>query len=465
MKKFYLVLISLLIWNSCTEKNNISTTKIENIIHDEAQRDQLLFTRLMAIALNKSIILREKIYELSKQKDNLFYKEILIKDLLLINIDGETVNEFLESLIKENYIDLEIPNYTTFISNLMKDLPLLVIKIPDWLIDDTWDFNIVGPRVFSNLICADNKVFGFENNGTLYMKPDYFKSNKFELVVKNSEDYFLIKDKNILKYFQSPCMNIDQFIQRYCKIWNTDILVKKRDLQYLFEFCTPEMKTISKEPLSDCPRTESNESNYLTTISLSSPSILKTLHNDNCIAGEETFDFQADFIYGIRTSENEISFSEHLMVPFYGLRYSELFNPDGSLKTYYIFNNSIKKSFDFIYFIDKNAQGWDRDKLGNNIVILWNEVDILNCNDKKYFDKEPISYSYDFLFNFVGKDKIPNSKYNISKFGYFRVEGSIFGQNIIPFGWNNYAYCAGVKTIEPSGPQQLKVGFEIILHD
>jgi len=109
-----------------------------------------------------------------------------------------------------------------------------VVKIPDWLIDVDWNTDKTEPSVFSNLYGLNHKIYGFKKDGNSYTKDKFFQSDRFEVMVKNSEDYFLIKDKSILEYLQHPCMSIDDFVRDYCRIWDGDVLVKKRDLQKLF---------------------------------------------------------------------------------------------------------------------------------------------------------------------------------------------------------------------------------------
>jgi len=434
------------------------------VIEDESQKDQMLFTRLMSIALSNNFSMRNKIKELSKQKNNLFYEEILIKNLLLEDIGGETVNDYLKSIVEEEGENLEINNYNTFISNLMDDLPLLVVKIPDWLININWNTETIKPKIFSNLYCKGQKVFGFENDGACYTKNEYYKSEHFELVIKNSEDYFMLKNIDLLRYFQHPCMSIDDFVKDYCQVWDGVLLVKKRDLQRFYGNCAPEYRSNSQSVNSNCPRQEGEESNYMTGFKLATPEILQSLHNDVCIAGEETFDFQVDFHYGIRTGEDEIDLTRHLTIPLYGIRYAELINPDGSVRLCDIFSDFKGKALDFTYFIDKQSNGWDFDKYGNNIIVLWNEVDILSCGNNKYFNQLPLHYTYNFPLGFSGKDEFDDAKYMTSKRDFFNKSGIIFGQNMIKLGWNNYAYCEKLKSESSTGLNGLKVNFEISLH-
>jgi len=124
MKKLLLFLfLPLLFLNSCNDKYDVDTCNIDKIIDDETEKDQMLFTRLMAVALANNSSLRELIKNLSNQTNNLYYEEVLIKDILNKKIDIGTVDDLFQDIISDEGDDLQINDYHLFISGLMQQLP------------------------------------------------------------------------------------------------------------------------------------------------------------------------------------------------------------------------------------------------------------------------------------------------------------------------------------------------------
>lgn len=445
----------------------------------------LRFARLLAISLGQSEALRQAVKTASVAPSQEYFNEILVGDFLSAPLANSTVDGLFGQVFSSDASLSEGQSYGTFKSELLTADPLLVIKIPDWLWDTVWNIQQTAPHVVSNMKGQGQLLYGFEASGNCFSKESYFEFANYEIVVKTSEDYLWIENQDLLEGFAHPCMSYAEFFNTYARSYAGHWLLKKRDMQNLFLACAPTAPDgPPAPPPSPCLRDEGFDRNYLLGFQLANEGVMSTLNNQPCLGGEETFDFQIDFLYSARTEEAAALDAKLPPLALYGLRRKDLvdikYKKPGFLITgievipkYYSVNLGVApQKFDYMAQISPNQPEWVVDKFGGEIYVTWNETDFEVCtstNVTTVTNTVGLTLNLGLMFEWFSKAQNPNSTFNT---GYTRISQhtvQVTGASVIPLGFNALGYCnpptPGVPPAVwyPTGPQGLLVHYNYVL--
>jgi len=503
-----------------TERLNCNIDLLSN---DIIMKNQLIMSKLFVKAIKKSPKLRLLIKEKSLEKGcTNGYKEIIIKYLLTEKLANDSI---VNDLVKKTYLEVfnsdslitssgttnsisQSLDYNVFISSVFDEDPLMVIKIPDWLKTDEWDVNTYSPPVFSNRLNDDGKMIGFKDDLSCYEKNEFYKSDFFEIMIKTSEDHLLINENDVYEFinlFFHPCISTNEFIQNETNKFDENgdrILLKKCKMRDLFD-CGDTTSIINSpdpseaEPPEFCFRDIVEEENVMYGFKLSDIGVMTTINNQPCIGGEESFDFQVDFLTSIRTGEAESIPIQLPKLPYYGVRASDLmevtvqeqnmFNcPAGT----YLKVHMLKHPFEWYRHLNTSfvpTGDWDKSVFGSNIYTIWNETDYTTCivsssNSTSTTDVSSQSYSLNFLFpevvSGVGGNIGTSQNWSTTHTSTHSYTVSVSGSSQpINLGYNALHYCDNDWTFGtfdfcsqyagemhhfyPTGPQAIEVSYGI----
>lgn len=479
---FYSTFLFLLA--SCTWDNEEATDRIDLsppscdlsvIAASPFHQKHLRFAKLLALCLDASPLLREAVKNASLSPGQQYFNEILIQDFLNQPVGNNSVEGILSQKFNSSTSLSEGMEFSTFKTDLLAADPLLTIKIPDWFWDVAWDTQTETPHVVSNIKGSGEYLYGFDGTGNCFSKQSYFDATKIEVVVKTSEDYLWVEGPEFLHGFANPCMSYDSFFNAYARSYAGHFLLKKRDMQKLFLSCAPPgPEGPPNPPLVPCKRDEGMEHNYMLGFELANADIIYTLQNQPCLGGEETLDFQIDFVYAYRTAENAAVDAQLPPLPLYGLRWKDLvdiqFNPPWaggiqiSTKYYPLSIGAMK--YDFMKHINPIDDEWNRSLMGEALYVTWNETDFQICT----------SVGVQTVTNTIGATLnlklpfswVPGGTFNTN---YSQVSShtvNVTGAAVIPLGYNALGYCdpqtPGIPPAQwyPTGPQGLNVHFDYV---
>lgn len=446
----------------------------------------LRFARLLAISLGQSESLRQAVKDASVTSGQPYFDEILVHDFLGIQVENTTVAQRLAQIFEGNSSLAEGQTFNAFKNDLLTADPLLVIKIPDWFFDTTWNVQTTAPHVLSNIKGQGQYLYGFTESGGCFSKESYFEFTTYEIVVKTSEDYLWVEGQDFLEGFAHPCMSYGAFFNTHARSYAGHYLLKKRDMQKLFLGCSPDGPDgPPNPPPSTCLRDEGFDHNYMLGFQLANAGIMSTLNNQPCLGGEETFDFQIDFLYAARTEEAAAIDLKLPPMPLYGLRRSDLmeikrvkllwasFMVVGNPKYYAINLGSNPLKFDYMAQISPNQPEWVVDVYGREIYVVWNETDFKICTSTgvtTVTNTTGLTLNLGLMFNWFSKTQNPNSTFTNTYSKVSQHTVNVSGAAVIPLGYNALGYCnpptPGVPpaTWYPTGPQGLLVHYNYVVN-
>jgi hypothetical protein len=429
----------------------------EEIAGTPLHEKHLRFSRLLAIALGQSVRLREALQSISTASSQEYFDEIFVQDFLIREIESTTVDARLSQIFQNIPSLAKGQTFSTFKSELLSADPLLVIKIPDWFADTTWNVQTTAPHVISNMKGQGQLLYGFKGDGDCFSKVSFFEFTNYEIVVKTSEDYLWIEGPEFLDGFANPCMSYQDFFDEYARAYAGHYLLKKRDMQQLFMSC----QTAGPEGTSggaNCLRDEGFDHNYMKGFQLGNPNIILTLSNQPCLGGEETFDFQVDFLYAFRTAEAAAIDAKLPPLTYYGLRLSDLVETTNivvgtalwgipiykveMVPKYYSFGiGSIK--YDYMKHINPEDGEWVRALMGGALFVTWHETDFEICTSTgvtTVTNTSAATFNYALLFQWLpGATSTTTFNSSYSKVSSHTV--SVTGAATIPLGFNALGYC------------------------
>ncbi len=368
---------------------------IPTIASSSFHEKHLRFAKLLALSLGSSEELRAAVKQASVTSGQDYFNEILVKDFLPSSLPatGSQAAQTVENVIKQDFDNTpSLSNGTTFQSfkdDLLTADPTLVIKIPDWFWEYEWNTASTAPYVISNIKGTGQYLYGFDENGDCLSKESYTEAVNLEVVVKTSEDYLWIDGPEFLQGFAHPCMSLDTFFNTYARSFAGHYLLKKRDMQKLFLATGTGPVGPPNPPLLACKRETGAEHNYLLGFQLANTGIITTLQNQPCLGGEETFDFQIDFLYSYRTAEAAAVDAQLPPLTLYGLRMKDLVDikinkpwwhsPLFTITPKYFAISIAGTKYDYMKQINPIAQEWDRPTIGEALFVTWNETDFKIC--------------------------------------------------------------------------------------
>ncbi len=449
----------------------------------------LQFAKLLAIALGRSSSLRQAVKDASLVEGQEYFEEILVYDFLEVPVNGQSVRSLLANYFPDISSETAFTTFDEFAEDLLLSDPLLVIKIPDWYFNSEWDIATTRPDVVSNIRAPNQLLYGFRANGDCFSKISYFEFEHLEVVVKTSEDYLWIGGPDFLAPFPSFCLSHEAFFAQYARSFAGNYLLKKRDLHHLFLGCGSGPTDPDPDPpVSPCPRDTGFDHNYLIGFRLSHPNVLLTMNNQPCVGGEETFDFQIDFLYAARTGEQSAIDLKLPPLPLYGLRAKQLVNIIteetvlGIKKVvavspvYYPIrvNNNL---FNYFEQISPSQKEWVVDRFGKEVYVTWNEVDFRECNASSGTTTTTsisATLPFNLFYSWFSKLENSNSTFNASYSKVSKHEVQVFGESHIPLGYCGLGYCDSLysnfndfpfraRRWYPTGPQALLVHFDYIV--
>lgn len=465
------------------------TCAISEIAATPLHEQHLRFARLLAISLGQSEALRRVIKNASEAPGQPYFNEILVNDLLPETVENTNVEARLRQTFESNSSLAEGQTFQTFKNDLLTADPLLVIKIPDWLFDTIWNTQITAPDVVSNRLGQEQLLYGFDKNGNCFSKESYVEFSNYEIVVKTSEDYLWIENQNFLSGFANPCVSYNDFFQTYARSYAGHYLLKKRDFQKLFLSCLPDGPDGPvNPPPSSCLRDAGFDHNYMLGFQLANTGLWQTLQNQPCLGGEETFDFQIDFLYAARTEEAMAIDLKLPPLPLYGVRAVELvdykivkkpgpwilhtYGVETTPRYFAINLGNVQQKFNYMAQISPNQPEWLSDVFGQAIYVTWNETDFEICTASGVTtttNATGLTLNLGLKFDWIGKDQNANAAFNTSYSKVSQHTVNVSGASVIPLGYNALGYCnpptPGIppSVWYPTGPQGLLVHFNYVV--
>lgn len=445
----------------------------------------LRFARLLALSLGQSTAMRQAVKDASFTAGQGYFNEILVNDFLAVQVENTTVSGRLNQVFQSTPSLAAGQTFDVFKNELLAADPLLVIKIPDWFFDTTWNVQTTAPHVVSNIKGQGQLLYGFDQNGDCFSKESYFEFTTYEIVVKTSEDYLWIEGQNFLEGFAHPCMSYESFFNTYARSYAGHYLIKKLDMQKLFLSCAPAGPDgPPNPPPAACYRDEGFDHNYMLGFQLANAGVMSTLNNQPCLGGEETFDFQIDFLYAARTEEAAAIDLKLPPLPLYGLRRKALvdikikrifglaYGIEVTPKYYAINIGSNQQKFDYMAQISPNQPEWVVNTFGQEIYVTWNETDFEICTSTgvtTVTNTIGLTLNLGLMFNWFSKTQNPSSTFNTSHSKVSQHTVNVTGAAVINLGYNALGYCnaptPGVPPAlwYPTGPQGLNVHYNYVV--
>ncbi len=490
---------ALLFLAACTnEERNILAIRIDyapancnlsRMASTSLHLKHLQFARLLSVALNHSSHLRQAVNDASRIEGQAYFEEILVRDFLDTAVNNQTVRNLLSQYFSNIQSETSFATFQEFVEDLLQTDPLLVIKIPDWFFDENWDIAATPPDVVSNILAPDQLLYGFRPGGACFSKVSYFEFGNLEMVVKTSEDYLWVGGPSFLEPFPQFCMSHDAFFAQYARNFSGGYLIRKRDLQRLCLGCgTGPTDPDTDPPTSSCPRDEGFDHNYLIGFRLAHPNVIITLNNQPCLGGEETYDFQIDFLYALRTAEQQAQDLKLPPLPLYGLRFRQLVDIRieqvlAGVKRVVAVNpvyHPIRindRLFNYFEQISPSQKEWVVNKFGKEVYIAWSETDFVLCTSSgvtTVTNTVGAVSDFNLLFNWFSKTQNPKSTFNTS---YSRVSQhtvAVYGAATVPLGFCGLGYCDSLYSNDnsfpfrprrwyPTGPQALWIHCDYIV--
>ncbi len=201
MKSILVITLLMFTLVSCNKEKIPFTQKSINSLTSEVNEEnkyltqlRLSFAKVVANAF-EDIEFREYINKVSRENTDSFFNEIVFA----IHKDDKVIGDKSLKTILEEAADKEIKSLlgANFIDRVLKDDPLVVIKIPDIFYDFDWDVEQYAPLVLSKTpipLSDDNNFFSyfaFHYSGFQKIFSNHLLPNYFTIVIKYSEDYIL----------------------------------------------------------------------------------------------------------------------------------------------------------------------------------------------------------------------------------------------------------------------------------
>ncbi len=182
--------------------------------------NRLAFAKLLAKAL-EGAELKDYIKRISKDKTTNTFNEIVFalhKDDIIE--DGKILQDYI---VDEMDNEVKSLYKGDFITKILEQDPMLVIKLPDIFYDVDWDVSDFSPMVYAKTIdqIGEDKLgpyyIGYHCSGYQDKLHKVRKVNKFSLIVKYSEDYILLDVDKLVNYQGLPLSVI--FPQYSLSVW------------------------------------------------------------------------------------------------------------------------------------------------------------------------------------------------------------------------------------------------------
>lgn len=497
---YYLVLLMFIAIAGCNRKEEFdilesrinfepSSCHIPSIAASPLHEKHLRFAKLFAVALGRSSALRQAVKDAAVVEGQDYFEEILLHDFLDSMVGEQTVRARLSQVYPDVSGMVSGQTFDSFMEDLLSSDPLLVIKIPDWFHDTTWNAELTSPYVISNRRASDQLLYGFDAEGSCFSKVSYYEFSNIEIVIKTSEDYLWVAGADFLSPYPEFCMSHEEFFDTYARSFSGNYLIRKRDMHKLFLGCgTGPTEPDLNPPLSSCPRDEGFDHNYLIGFRLAEPSVILTLNNQPCLGGEETYDFQVDFLYAFRTDEQSAVDLKLPPVPLYGLRFKQLVDisfekgPLGITKAiavrpvYYPIRVA-NRLFNYFEQISPSQKEWVVNNFGKEIYITWNETDFEVCTSTgvtTVTNTFGATLNFNLAFNWFSKNQNASSTFNTSYTKVSQHTVNVSGSSVVPLGFCGLGYCDPLYSNHndfpfrprhwyPTGPQGLLVHCDYVV--